>query len=512
MTAPTDVETARPRQRLAVWFFALHPGYRLALRWILITAIATIAFRASIASLVQTTRAGGLGGFVWTVAVIGVLVAVGVARRHRTELPIHDRQTDIIVGTMGLVLALLLNGVLLQRYAFYFHLLRLDLVAMWLFVLSACIVLFGLRPAARFARVWVMVLLLVFPMPYYALVIILGGGKVAAGAGTLLISAVGIGIAVGRTSTRGLIGSIVAWAVGALVLIVMTHFFYDAPLLAFQLIPAVTTVCVVGCGFFLHAGRGMPKRLLDRKVEPLAARQVWAGVPVVVVVGIALAFMHLPPIVGVTPITADARGVLRQGQPLIVPPGWQVTSERQVGWVHQVHGTGADLIRQQFTADTGNPQWDKLGRRRTVMVDSITSRRPFSFNVFPARVLYDVAASRVSAPRFVDLGSGVKGQIVSVVDDELLVTWNALQFTWGNEQIAQRVIIFAVDNHDAGAPFPEPSGGALPTMVTLLTIMLRGNAADTDRAPTFKDAELLTQFGRALVVAQGNLAGDNHEP
>ena len=55
----------------------------------------------SIASLVETTRGGGLGGFVWTVLVIGALVAVGISRWNRTELPIHDRQTDVIVGTMG---------------------------------------------------------------------------------------------------------------------------------------------------------------------------------------------------------------------------------------------------------------------------------------------------------------------------------------------------------------------------------------------------------------------------
>jgi hypothetical protein len=512
MTASTDVGPSRAGQKLAAWYFGLHPSYRLVNRWAIIVSTTAVAFHASIASLLQTTSAGGLGGFVWTVAVIGVLVAIGVARRHRTELPIHDRQTDIIVGTMGLVLSLLLHGVLLQRYALYFHLLRLDLVAMWLFVLSACIVLFGLRPVTRFAWAWAMVLLLVFPLTYYALVITLGGGKVAAGAGTLLISAVGIGIAVGRTFSRGLIGSIVSWAVGALLLIIMANFFDDAPLLAFQLIPAVTTMCAVGGGFFWLARRGAPKRMLDRKVEPLAARQVLAGVPVVVSVGIALALVHLPPAVGVTPITTESVGVLRQAQPLVGPPGWHGTSEHTVDWVHQVYGDGADMVRQQFTADTGNPQWDKLGRPRTVMVDSITSRRPFSFNVYPARVLYDVTGSRISAPRFVDLGSGVKGQIVSVVDDKRLVSWNTLQFAWGDRQIAQRVNVFAVDNHDAGAPFPEPSGGALATMGTLLTIMLRGNAADTDRAPTFKDAELLTQFGRALVAAQGNPPGDKHEP
>lgn len=503
MAASTDVGPREAGRQLAARYYALHPSYRLLLRWALITVLTVVAFRASIASLVQTTRGGGLGGFVWTVVVVGILVALGVSRWHRTELPIHDRQTDVIVGTMGLVLALLIQWVLLARYALYFHLLRLDLVAMWLYVLSASIVLFGLRPVARFAWVWGMVLLLVFPLPYYLLVIVLGGGRVAAGAGTLVISGVGTGIALGRTFRRGLIGSLVAWVFGGAVLLVMTISIYDAPLLAFQLIPAVTTMCVVGGGFFLLARRGTPKRLLDRKVEPLAARQVWAGVPVVVIVAIALALVHLPPTVGVTAIAPVSEGSLRQAEPLIVPPGWHVTSERTYGWVHRLYGAQGDLIRQRMTADTATPEWDRLGRPRTVMVDSITSHRPFSFNVYPARVLYDVADSRLSAPRFVDLGSGVKGQMVSVVDDNLLVTWNALQFTWGDGKIAQRVSLFAVDNHDPDAPFPEPSGGVLPTLGTLLTILLRGNAADTDRAPTFKDAELLVHFGRALVAAQG---------
>ncbi len=503
MTASTDLRHARFGQKLADWYYGLHPGYRLVLRWSLIVTTTVVAFRASIASLVETTREGGLGGFVWTVAVVGTLVAVGVSRWHRTELPIHDRQTDVIIGTMGLVLALLIQGVLLARYALYFHLLRLDLIAMWLFVFSASIVLFGLRPITRFAWVWGMVLVMVFPLPYYVTVIVLGGNRVAAGAATLLISGVGTGIALGRTYRRGLIGSLVSWAFGGLVLLVMTTFFYDSSLLAFQLIPAVATMCVVGGGFFLHARRGAPKRVLDRKVEPLAARQVWAGVPVVIVVGIALSFVHLPPTVSVISVAPVSLGALRQGQPLVVPPGWHGTSERTYDWVHRLYGSGADLIRQQITADDVNPYWDKLGRPRTVVIDSLTSLRPFSFNVYPAQVVYDVAGSRISEPRVVDLGSGVRGQMVSVVDDNLLVTWNALQFTWGDQEIAQRVLLFAVDNHDPGAPFPEPSGGVVPTLGTLFTILLRGNSAATDRAPTFKDADLLTQVGRALVAAQG---------
>ena len=97
----------------------------------------------------------------------------------------------MIVGFMGMVLALLLQGVLLGRYALYFHLLRLDIVACWIYVLKRnAILLFGLRPVTRFAPVWLMMLLAI-PLPYDNLAFSLGGGKVAAGAVTLFISGVG---------------------------------------------------------------------------------------------------------------------------------------------------------------------------------------------------------------------------------------------------------------------------------------------------------------------------------
>ena len=148
------------------------------MRWLYIGVLTLIAFRHSLASLVEVTRGGGMGGYVWVVPLAAVLAGTSVARRPRTELPIHDRQTDIIVGTLGLVLALLVHAVLMQRYALYFHLLRLDFLAMWLFVVGAAVVLFGLRPVTRFFWVW-MLLLMVFPLPYHLTVFLLGGSRAA---------------------------------------------------------------------------------------------------------------------------------------------------------------------------------------------------------------------------------------------------------------------------------------------------------------------------------------------
>ena len=216
MTA--DAQTPSPPVvKREPWLHRLHPVYRLILRWGYIAVLTVLAFQSSLRSVVETTRSGGLGGYVWVVPVAAVLAALGVARRKRTELPIHDRQTDVIVGTMGLVLALLLDRVLVQRYDLYFDLLRLDLVAMWMFVISASVALFGLRPVIRFAWVWAL-LLMVFPLPYYLIVILLGGTQMGVGIGTMVIAGTATGIAVGRHMRRGVIGSIAAWAVGLAIL------------------------------------------------------------------------------------------------------------------------------------------------------------------------------------------------------------------------------------------------------------------------------------------------------
>lgn len=482
-------------------YYELPPAVRLSLRWVLIAAGTAVAFGDSIVDIAYTASLGVIGGYVWVVPAAAILAAIGVARRDRTELPIHDRQTDIIVGVMGFGLAILIKAVLIERFVGYFHLLRLDLLAMWLFVVSSAVVLFGLRPVIRFRHVWGL-LLMVFSLPYYLLVVLLGGGKVAAGAVTLAIAGAGAGIAVGRTVRRGVIGGILAWIVGFALLFVISRTFPDAPVLVYQEIPVLAAITLVGVVMYLQARRGQPKTVFDRKVAPLAAKQVWSAVPLFLAVTVVLAFQPLPAAGIDSAVGRSAPGVLRLGQPLAAPPGWNALAPKRYGGVSRFYGRGAVVVRQQMIAQQGDIRFDRYGRPRTVVVDSIVSERPATFNVFPSRVLYNLDQARVSAPRPLDLGYGVTGQLVSVVDDRLLVTWNAVEFTWGDMRLAQRVILSAVDNHEPEAPFPEPSTTMVSTLQTLFTLLVRGNAVLDAREPAFKDGELLTLFARALVAQQ----------
>lgn len=491
----------RDWDRLAQWWFGLPPTVRLVARWALIAVLTFVAFRASLSNLVETTVEGGLIAYVWMVPVAAALAAVGVNFRRRTELPIHDRQTDIIVGVIGLGLALMVQGVLLKRYSEFFHLMRLDLLALWLFMLSSSLVLFGVRPVARFAWPWVL-LSLMCPLPYQVVVIMLGGGNFAAGVGTLLIAAAATAIAVGRTRKRAVVGGLVAFVFGFAILYVIDKLWPHVPVIVYQLIPSLASILAVGIAARLYTRRGQPKKLLDRKIEPLAAKQIWTAIPLVVAVAVALAFMPLPHQLSATMISRSAPYDLTPGMRLVPPPGWSITGEQQYTGVKRYYGDEAVLIRQRMTADVGDPRFDKLSARRNLMVDSIVSELPFSFDAYPGQVLYDTTGTRLSRPQPVDLGYGVTGELFSAIDDRLLVSWDVLRFAWGDQDEDQVVDIFAVDNHLPDAPFPDPQRGLVSTLRNLFTVLFRGNSVLVQRRPAYKDAELLTEFGRALVAAQ----------
>jgi hypothetical protein len=222
----------------------------------------------------------------------------------------------------------------------------------------------------------------------------------------------------------------------------------------------------------------------------------------VVAVAVALALMPLPRQLSATEISRSAPYDLDPGRRLSAPPGWTAVGEQTYTGVARYYGDDAILVRQRMVADVGDARFDKLSAPRILMVDSIVSELPFSFDAYPGQVLYDTTGTRLSAPRAVDLGHGVRGKLFSAIDDRLLVTWDVLRFAWGDEDQDQLVDVFAVDNHLPDAPFPDPQRGLVSTLRNLLTVLFRGNSVLVQRLPTYKDADLLTEFGRALVAEQ----------
>lgn len=475
---------------------------RLVLRWLFLVAVTVFAFHKTLASLLESTIEGSLNGFVWMVPFATLFAAIGVARRDRIELPIHDRQTDVIVGGLGLGLAVMLQAILLQRYSLYFHLLRIDLAALWFFVTAGTVMLFGLRPVIRFGWTF-MVMLCMLPLFYQLAVIFFGGNRSSAGVATVGIAAFATAVSVGRSWTRAILGAAVAALVGAVALLMIMVFAPNAPLFVYQTVPAMLAMVTGGLALYFYSRRGLQKRFLERTIEPMASRQVWVGLSVVLVAGVGISMVDLPP--QNQPHTHVDSMVL--GPPLAAPAGWTLVEQRDFPWVRRIYGRDADLIRQRFVADAGNPRWDKLSRPRTVIVDTTTTYRPFALEAYPATVMYDQASARISDPLPIDLGHGIDGSLITIIDDKRLLTYNVLSWVWRNEGAAQRVMVATVDNHDDSKVFPDPNGGLLPTLRTMFSVFFRGNQAIWDSDPAYKDLDLLSSFGRALVDAQLERAG-----
>lgn len=244
------------------------------MRWVLIVVAVTGGFWQTWAGLARETDAGGLVGYVFAVPGLAVIAAGGISRRRSRELPIHDRQTDIIVAVITAGLAVAIKAFLIPRYVDKYQLLYLDVLAAWLFVVAAAIMLFGLRPVARFTAAWV-VLLTMFPLPYRILVIGLGGSKVAAGLIALALGVASTAVAVARSARRALLGALSTLMIGATALLALNHFRPSAPLLLYQYLALITSAAVSALFLTVTVYRE-PPAASTRSRTPIAATDAWA--------------------------------------------------------------------------------------------------------------------------------------------------------------------------------------------------------------------------------------------
>ena len=491
---------ARVGARMGAVVRAWPPQVRIAVRWVLIVVAVTGGFWQTWAGLARETDAGGLVGYVFAVPGLAVIAAGGISRRRSRELPIHDRQTDIIVAVITAGLAVAIKAFLIPRYVDEYQLLYLDVLAAWLFVVAAAIMLFGLRPVARFTAAWV-VLLTMFPLPYRILVIGLGGSKVAAGLIALALGVASTAVAVARSARRALLGALSTLMIGATALLALNHFRPSAPLLLYQYLGLITSAAVSALFLTVTVYRE-PPAASTRSRTPIAATDAWAAVPLVALVAVALAAITPP--TSPTAITS-VRTVYPGTAAMQMPAGWHSIGTHHYHWVTRFFGPGATLNRHDIQADHPNPEWDELLRPRQVVIDTLTVTQSVALEVYPPTVLYELASiPRISDPQPVRITPQLTANLYSIVDDQLLLTWTALTWTWRTPTATQRITMIAVDNHEPGAPFPAPANALISNLNTLATILFRGNTATTNTTSDYKDRDMLTTLARNLATT--NLA------
>ncbi|WP_282777911.1 MULTISPECIES: hypothetical protein [unclassified Nocardia] len=474
-------------------------------RGTLIAVAVVTAFWSTVVEIAEDITQGSHLGYLLLMPVLAGFAAIGIALRRGGELPIHDRQTDIIVGLIVLALSMAVVGLLVRRYRYHYELLHLDVLAAWLFLLSACVLVFGLRPTCRFWPVWLL-LLAAAPLPYGLAIAALGGGVVASGLVMLLIAAVTAAIATGRTPARGCAAAAIALVVGGLCLLAVRSVLPDGRGILYQALPSVIGVSTACAVMYLYQRRGAALEPLDRPLAALTAGQSYGALALVVSGAVVL---------GLIPVYKDysvefpeVAGLVVMGQHL-VPPGWQLLSEDEYPWARRYLGSDATLTRQLIRAERGNSDWDKESRRRRIVVDTARGDDPYSINNVPEFVLYRLQQPRISPPSYIDLGRGVTARLNVVLDDRRLLSWTWLSWNWTGTGGAERITLIAADNHLPDAEFPPLQPAFTEYLDNLMNQLFRGNAVvldshshavEADLAP--KDEDLLTTVARAMVRAR----------
>ncbi|MGV9714183.1 hypothetical protein ACWDTI_26400 [Gordonia sp. NPDC003424] len=471
---------------------------RAALRWVFLAVITVFAYWHTLAALAIEFRVPTLVTYIPAAVVLSLMAAVGIGLRQGDELPIYDRQTDVIVGVIVLILAVCFQALLTPRYQSTYLLLHLDLLSLWLFLLGGAIMLFGLRPVARYRWMWFL-LLSIFPAPYRLVVLSLGVSRLSVGVVTLLIAVVAAAIAVGRTPRRALAGAAIAAVVGIALLAGLTVFFPEASPIVYQWVPSIGCVFVTGVIMYVdYRRRWHSLRPLNRPVNPLTAPAVARAAIFVALVGL---LVHFVPVPSVHPRPGPTVSGLNTSPPLIVTDGWRQTSITPFDVV-DVYGPGSVAARQNLEQTEGDIRFDKDARPRKVVADVIATPRPMTLDVYGVILDYDVVGDRFSAPEPVALPHGVTGQLQTIVDDRRFLTYNRLLWRWNNGSSAQQVSLLSVDNHEPDAYFPAPELVLWRNLNSFVTVLLRGNSVTEDLTPVFKDRDLLVECATSLINAQ----------
>ncbi|TQF69228.1 DUF2339 domain-containing protein [Rhodococcus spelaei] len=474
----------------------------LTARWVLIAVCLVVGFWTSTLRTLPDAQSTGLVGYLMLMVLLGVPMAIGITRRRHGELPIHDREVDYIVGILAMLVSLGISYWLVPRYREEFTLLRLDLLAAVAFLFGACVLLFGTRATCRYWPGWLAYLLFV-PLTYRTMVVALGGSWFAAGAVGIFLVAVGTGIAVARTWRRGVAAAALTFVLGLGLLLAMHTARPDARGAYIQLLPAVIVAAAVCLSYLaVVAKRGTDPGSGIRSPRRPTVKSIGVAAAILVVATVLQAFTPLPPptAVHVDPGPPDGEAWLR------VPSGWTQTEIEKIDWAPKFFGSDATLTRQMLQADEVNPAWDTKNRVRSVVVDNLRTREPSTLAVYPGETLYSTLGSRRSETIDVDLGHDVIGRLYTVVDEELFLTWTKLQFIWQRGDMTQLVNLLSVDNHDPGANFPQLSPEMGSIAGQSLNVLLRGNAIQVDQNPRFKDVNLLSSLGHALVEKQWEAA------
>jgi hypothetical protein len=466
---------------------------RLLGRLALVVVLSLVAFHHSVASLVHTIASGSTVAYVLAVPLYGALAATASNRRPGFVVASGVRLRDVLLGAATCLVALGVTALLGPGLSGVYGLWRLDLLMLWLFLLGATVLTFGLRQVARTWPFWA-VLLLLWPFPVRLANAAAGG---AHGGALLLVLVVLAVVTLGHRPSdpprRRVLGSTALVAVVVLALSGLTTH-------PQRLLWASVAASVVALAWWAGQAR-------RPSLAPVPERRVRGGALVLVALGVA-GLLVLPPAPRTTaPSTPTGITGLSLGP--VEVPGWTATSRRTAKDQQRYFSRSSTWQRISLRQDVGAAPGAEA---RDVVVDVISTPRPQTLDLYPVMTTYPMGTLSSTPDAEVDLGHDVRGQVFRAHDPRRDIGYTLLTFSWKlpvdialtggytgpSAQLTQRITLIAVDDHAEDAPFPTPGNATLDG--------IRAAFASLGRKPEVRaeahlqsDEQLLDDAARALV-------------
>jgi exosortase/archaeosortase family protein len=164
--------------------------------------------------------------------------------------------------------------------------------------------------------------------------------------------------------------------------------------------------------------------------------------------------------------------------------GWESRFVAQFAQVRQYFGPTSTWERVMYLPT----ERASIGSTKSVYVDVVTTDNPASFTAFGLEACYTFHGYEIESVTTVDVGAGVRGQVIDYTNTKLEMDWSALWWEWpyteDGETRYERIVIFM-----ANGPRAEFTGVDTASIGT--------------QEPRFEETDrFLVALGRAIVRSQ----------
>jgi hypothetical protein len=472
--------------------------YPLLARWLVLIAAVGLGFHQTLVSVAVQSTNGDPLAYLLLLPVWGALLVFGTQLRRGRDLDIHDRQVDwvLAIGLAGFIL--MLDVLLRPRLGDTAGLVRIDILALVLFVMLASILLCGTRATGQSWAAWLF-LLACWPLLYRLIGAALGGTTDTYGLLNVMLSTLAVMVASGRPLGRRLANGGITLVVGGVVFAALST---SLPPIAVQVIPSLVALpLVVAFDVRRHRGtRHLP--------APSAGANSVVKKPVTAMLALLVLGGALGMFAQFAPETISPRSLPVSGpgwtNTAVVPSGWATHGRQAESWAGRYFGAGSTWYRYKFVTAAGL-------NRQHIMVDALTAPSVGPLSVYPAISCYRLFVPYVQSATSIPLGHGVTATVIYAnaysAPSPVQAQWALITWTWKipgrTTTTYQRMTVLTLEDPTSVAGFPVPAApGANNSVRTTFTNILRGVSTTASPAPTASTMNRMIAFSKQVVAQQ----------